>query len=149
MNSSTHDYLINAKKNESVDTHTSLIGIVKTFFLSSVHYYLDGHILELGLGFCYSITWWLASSYGYPDNNTKQEVSMGANDAAGLNHYKLFAMCIIWSIDTCRIIYDRQGAIPYRTKKKCTKTNRISRRFHRIYSSIWRPKYLDLNPRPL
>lgn len=35
-------------------------------------------------------------------------MSMGANDAAGLNHYKLFAMCIIWSIDTCRIIYDRE-----------------------------------------
>ena len=72
----------------------------------------------MGLGFCYSITWWLASSYGYPDNNTKQEVSMGANDAAGLNHYKLFAMCIIWSIDTCRIIRIRQGAMPTVEQKK-------------------------------
>lgn len=120
MNSSTHDYLINAKKNESVDTHTSLIGIVKTFFKFGP-LLLEGHILELGLGFCYSITWWLASSYGYPDNNTKQEVSMGANDAAGLNHYKLFAMCIIWSIDTCRIIYDRELAIPTEQKKNAPK----------------------------
>ena len=44
-------------------------------------------------------------------------MSMGANDAAGLNHYKLFAMCIIWSIDTCRIIYDRELAIPTEQKK--------------------------------
>ena len=101
-------------------TCTPLIDIVKTFFKFGP-LLLDGHILELGLGFCYSITWWLASSYGYTDNNTKQEVSMGANDAAGLNHYKLFAMCIIWSIDTCRIIYD-SGAIPtYRTKKNAPK----------------------------
>lgn len=99
---------------------TSLIGIVKTFFKFGP-LLLEGHILELGLGFCYSITWWLASSYGYPDNNTKQEVSMGANDAAGLNHYKLFAMCIIWSIDTCRIIYDRELAIPTEQKKNAPK----------------------------